>query len=192
MNFYHKLKKSPESLAGKVLVRQETSESLRTWASHIQEIFLKYNIVYNNNATKDGWKQTIRKPTQTVGNNEIIQEALKLSKMSKVLETKQLIRREEYLTKLPLYRAALIFKSRCRMLNPKNNFKNGNINFLCELCGEEPEDDDHILERCAELNNPRNEELFCRNDLFRNDTTVEQFYAISEFLMKVEKRLRKL
>ena len=62
------------------------------------------------------------------------------------------------------YHARLVFKARCRMLNLRNNFRNGKTSILCELCGEETED--HIIDRCVELQALRNEGSFSRDELF--------------------------
>ena len=143
--------------------------------------------------TKDGWKNLIRKPTSLVGNTLVLQQASSLSKISKLLEVKDKVHQEQYITSLPVYKARLIFKARCRMLNLKNNFRGSNPVLSCGMCGTDVEDDDHIFQRCSSLAQLREEaQVTSRDELFEPSTSIERLSAIADFLVKVENKLRKL
>ena len=194
LGYYYKLKNSPSSLPGKILAKQEelqVNES-HTWAYQMNSLLQKYNVTFDANTTKLAWKNQLRKPTRDVGESETLEKASQLSKMSRLLETKQVIRREEYLTTLPHYKATLIFKARCRMLNLKNNFRNGKGNLLCDLCHNDTEDDDHLLNACPELNTIRTNMNIHRDQLFRLETTNDELSNVADFLVQAEQKLRKL
>ena len=78
------------------------------------------------------------------------------------------------------------------MLNFRNNFRNGKVNILCELCEEETEDDDHIIDRCTALQALRSEGGYRRDELFDPRTTVGRLSELANFLVQIEKKLRKL
>ena len=125
-----------------------------------------------------------------MGKREVIDEASGLSKMSKLLESKNTVSREDYLTALPIFKANLIFRSRCRMLNLKNNFKNGERDLQCELCKAEIDNDEHIFNNCPKLETFRNKYRVCRDEVFRPETTCERMAEIAEFLAEVKKMRR--
>ena len=193
LNFHHKLKNAPESLAGRVLNQQENAQPEPvSWTTHIQETLSLYNLQANQELSNDQWKWTIRKPSQLVGSADVYSAATTLSKLSRLVESKPEMKREEYLAGLPHYHARLVFKARCRMLNFKNNFRNGKASILCELCEEETEDDDHVIDRCTALQALRSEGGYRRDELFDPRTTVGRLSELANFLVQIEKKLRKL
>ena len=161
-----------------------------TWAHHIHHVLCEYNIQHDRSLTKEAWKNSIRKPTSIVGKATIMAEASNFSKLSLLLASKETYRCEEYLTKLPQHKARLIFKARTRMLNIKNNFRNGRDEILCDLCHKDVEDDRHIFNDCGELVELRGD--IQHEELFRADTTIERLSVIADFIVGVEKKLRKL
>ena len=171
LSFYHKLKAHPETLAGQILMKQETSMAHlpHTWAHHIHQVLDEYNLTMDNDITKETWKNQVRKPTSQAGKAAILEEASHLSKLSTLTATKQTVQSEKYITELPQYKAALIFKARCRMLNFKNNFRNGKTDLSCELCKANTEDDGHIFNDCEELQSIRGDIRY--EELFSSDTT---------------------
>ena len=98
--FYQKLKTFPNCLAGKILQLQEENldENPHSWGFRVNRLLEKYNLVYPDGITKDGWKNLIRKPTSLVGNTLVLQQASSLSKMSKLLEVKDKVHMEQYIT----------------------------------------------------------------------------------------------
>ena len=173
--------------------QQETAQPAPdSWSTHLQETLGRYNLHNNDELTNEQWKSEIRKPSQTVGIEEVNAAAAGLSKLARLVQSKPEMKREEYMSSLPHYHARLVFKARCRMLNLRNNFRNGKTSVLCELCGEETEDDDHIIDRCVELQTLRNEGGFSRDELFDPSTTVGRLGEFANFLVHVENKLRKL
>ena len=159
----------------------------------LHRLLEKYNLNYPDGISKDRWKFLIRKPTSLSGNELVIQQASRLSKTTRLLEVKAQIHQEPYITSLPVYKARLIFKARCRMLNLKNNFRGSNPILSCGMCDTELEDDDHIFERCPSLTQLREEkQITCKDELFDSGTSMDRLSSIAEFLVEVEKMLRKL
>ena len=182
-------------MAGRILTLQEENldENPHSWGFRVNKLLEKYDLVYPDGISKEGWKNVIRKPTSVLGNTMVLQRASSLSKMTKLLEVKDQIKQEPYITSLPVYKARLLFKARCRMLNLKNNFRGSNPTLSCNLCGTDIEDDDHIFERCSSLADLREEtQITSREELFDPNTSIERLSSIAEFLVKVEKKLRKL
>ena len=193
--YYRKLKSFPHCLAGKILALQEENleDNPHSWGFHVHKLLDKYQLVYVDGISKDGWKHLIRNPTKSFGNTLVLQQAAALSKMTKLLEVKSQISQEPYITTLPVYKARLIFKARCRMLNLKNNFRGTNPVLACGICGTELEDDDHIFLRCPGLAELRNEKhIVTRDELFACGTSIERLSCIADFLVNVENKLRKL
>ena len=192
--YYQKLKSFPNCLAGKILAAQENStlHLPHSWAHHIHKIMDKYGLVYVDGVSKERWKQIMRKPTQLYANYIVRDQASGLSKMTKLLGTKDHIKREDYVSSLPLYKTTLLFKARCRMLNFKNNFRGTNTDLSCDLCQADVEDDDHIFDTCPALDAVRNDLQITREELFQSDVTAERMAAIADFLCHVERVLRKL
>ena len=192
--YYHKLKSTPSSLAGKMLAIQENASGdlPHSWAHRIQGLLVKYGLIYQDDLIKERWKQIIRMPTYLYGNSLVFEQAGRLSKMSKLLVSKNSIKREQYISCLPLYKTTLIFKARCRMLNLKNNFRGSKVGLTCDLCKAALEDDDHIFNICPALEDIRTDLQITRNELFRNDISTERMSIIADFLCQVERMLRKL
>ena len=49
--------------------------------------------------------------------------------------------------------AKIIFKIRTRMLNVKNNFKNGYVDLSCPVCKIDEDSQEHMLTKCLKLEN---------------------------------------
>ena len=56
-----------------------------------------------------------------------------------------------YMQKLNRYEASIIFKTRSRMLEVKNNYKNKYRDLKCRMCNNHEEDQMHALQMCPEL-----------------------------------------
>ena len=53
--------------------------------------------------------------------------------------------------KLNRYQTSIIFKTRTRMLEVKNNYKNRHRDLNCRMCNNHVEDQKHALQMCPEL-----------------------------------------
>ena len=88
---------------------------------------------------------------------------------------------QEYLkpsSPLSIVEKQFFFSARCRMLDVKCNFKNGNSDLLCRKCRKEPESQQHILV-CPEIvKTPNNFEY---DDLFKKD--MDKLIATGKQLM---------
>ena len=196
LGFYRKLKESGDCLAGRILEVQERlgDELPHSWYSRVKMIFTSYEITYQKSVSKEGWKNYIRKPTRVHADSLVLGEAAKLSKLSCLLQSKQSVKRENYLSSMPFRSAQLLFKARCRMLNLGNNFRRGdNQAPMCGLCNLAPETDKHIIDECAFLQPQRDSLGIKRDDIFNLDKQPPEVPAkIVEFLNAVEKDLRRL
>ena len=102
-----------------------------------------------------------------------------------LLVNKKEIHRELYITQLNSKAASLIFKARCRMLNLRNNFKSTGP-LSCEKCNAPIEDEKHIFSVCPALSDVRNKfNINAFSELFQQETSIERFVEISEFLTEV-------
>ena len=87
----------------------------------------------------------------------------------------------------------LIFKLRTRIIQVKNNFKNGFESLICELCHADEEDQLHLLNcetllnQCEDLYNDVSVEY---GDLFSTTTKQLQPVKLFEKILKVREKLR--
>ena len=98
--------------------------------------------------TKEQMKQAFR--------NRIITSGQTKSKMNYYYERRatpwEPKKRTEYMNKLTRNQASTIFKARTRMIKVKSNYKNGNTDMKCRLCGKSEETQKHALEECETIN----------------------------------------
>ena len=100
----------------------------RTIVQLILEKLKKYEIEQDisaiSNLTKRKWKKIVKHKVWKKANEWFLSELQRLSKLETLKRYKQEIKLEKYVTELSRSEATLIFKSRTRMLNTKNNFRN--------------------------------------------------------------------
>ena len=96
-------------------------------------------------------------------------------------------KRIEYINKLTRNQASTIFKARTRMLQVKDNYRNGHTNITCRACKKENETQEHALNGCINLH-PKEESKIKYGDIFSKDTdTLRKIsHKISETMMKLE------
>jgi len=85
-------------------------------------------------------------------------------------------RRPEYMNKLSRLEVSLIFKTRTRMLEVKNNYRNMYINVICRGCGKEEETQQHILQECNGLHKTE-ETKVTKEDIFTENTETLKITA---------------
>ena len=79
-------------------------------------------------------------------------------------------KRKPYLNRLTRKQASTIFKTRTRMIDSKNNFRNKHKNNMqCRACGLETETQQHILEQCTKLHETNNTRI-TPNEIFNEET----------------------
>ena len=108
------------------------------------------------------------------------QEASKLSKMEQICKGKH--ERKEYLTKLPYKEATTILKARVRMLPVKTNFKQMYTDTKCDRCGDEQEDERHVLERCTAEGRPSN---ITFEQILQDDTETDTLSAAAVYFNNI-------
>ena len=114
------------------------------------------------------------------------------SKMTYFLEGRQCWtpgKTAKYMNELTRKQTSTIFKTRCRMIKVKGNYKNGHTDLTCRLCKAEDETQTHVLEECPALH-PTDALKVSKHQLFSEDTgtlnkTVEALDAIMEKIENV-------
>lgn len=173
----------------KIQLEQKSKKSI---TQHILTLLEKHNIQLSldqiTKMSKDKWKKTIKKATWIKANQWYDEESKRLSKLKVLRKYKTSIKKESYVTQLTRSETSLIFKSRTRMLNLKENFKNNYKNDLkCPRCKEETDSETHLFENCKPLkklyekfNIKQFEEIF-------KMVEVGHFKNITSFLKEVSK-----
>ena len=88
---------------------------------------------------------------------------------------------QEYLqpsSPLSIMEKQFFFSARCRMIDIRCNFKNGNSDLMCRKCRKEPESQQHILQCPEIIKTPNNIEY---DDLFKKD--LDKLIAAGKLLM---------
>ena len=94
------------------------------------------------------------------------------------------LRMRDYLKSKSMYsnQAKIIFKIRTRMINVKNNFRNGSTDVNCSMCKEKIESQIHIFTECNKVN----EKLTMKEYLTLFSEDEEE---ITKIIVKIEKIL---
>jgi len=132
-----------------------TSEIIDTnsqWLKGIEKIANEYNINLDElKTTKNKAKKIINKAITEKFRKNLVEIAMTKSKAKHLLLGKRKIG-ETYINKLTRTEASIIFKTRCRMIDIKDNYRNKYDTQTCRLCNEHPETQIHVLTECQ--NNP--------------------------------------
>ena len=94
-------------------------------------------------------------------------------------------KREEYMNKLTRNQVSTIVHARGRMTGMKSNYKNGNINLICRLCGKSEETHKHVLEECQIIN--QTEPRVTKEMVFSKETK-----SLKTAAKNIERRMEKL
>ena len=126
-----------------------------SWAEQNKQ--LKQKIELTNEdimSSKYHLRTTLQCKTKMHFKQKLTKDAENKSKMMYYMDGKQnweAGERAHYLNKLVRNHASIIFKARTRMIKVKLNYKNGNANLDCRMCGKTEESQKHVLEECGEL-----------------------------------------
>ena len=101
------------------------------------------------------------------------------SKVSRLLKhnPKEKLEMSKYLQKLNRHDASIIFKTRTRMLDVKENYKNKYKDQKCRLCKESDETQEHVLQYCPKIH--QDTSLITRDyEIHSNSSTLNKRAAL--------------
>ncbi len=135
-------------------------------------------------------KQVIKSKVQTTFKNSLQETAQNKSKVKHLMDGIQMWnpgKRPAYMNKLTRQETSVIFKTRTRMLDIKNNYRGKYTNITCRKCKKEVETQEHILQECEEGDavpiNVQNWEIFSSNTVILKNAARK----ISNIMESLEK-----
>ena len=135
--------------------------------------------------TRNKAKNHVRKTIHHKFRQTLFENTSQKSKINYVTEGYLKNEKTKYTDELSREDVSLVFKTRCRMLEIKDNYKNKYDNLICRLCKQHEENQKHILEECEEIKKEGLE--IQKTTLFSRSQYIQQ-----ENAQKIRKILRKL
>ena len=136
-------------------------------------------------------KHRIRRKTKQYFKEKMEREGNGKSKVTYLLEglghSWKPGKRQQYLNALPRKQASILFKSRTRMLDVKNNFRGKYQNTQCRMCRDSIETQEHVLEECKQLH-PTEDTKVRKPDIFSENTESDINREIArkiEYIMEI-------
>ena len=111
------------------------------------------------------------------------------SKIKFLLTNKQKwepMQRPAYMNKLSREQISIIFKTRTRMIDVKNNFRSKYTDIICRGCGQDNETQEHVLETCTKIH-PNDDHKVSIDEIFTEDTNI--LTKTAEKIREVMKKL---
>ena len=163
-----------------ILTRNDEKGS---WKEKTNKLIEEYQITTEDmTGKKESTKRKIGIKIRNKFKNNLETTGKTKSKIKFLLDNKQewtIGKPAQYMNKLNRYQASIIFKTRSRMLEVKNNYKNKYRDHKCRLCNIHEEDQMHVLQTCPELQNKGLETV----------TIMEIFNEDAESLKKTAKKI---
>ena len=119
----------------------------KNWASNVEELKKLYLLPINDEIetmSKGEWKGLVKRTVRCKTHEILLEEASTKKKLDGVLYPKKLIT-QAYLKSYPTKIAQTIFKIRARSTNCLANRGSSDV---CRLCGEDAENQEHVLNCC--------------------------------------------
>ena len=146
------------------------------------ELELDYELEDIEILSKSNWLKRVKEACKIKAFENLIDIQMEYSKGDNVgygsLKMREYLKSKE----INPSQAKLIFKIRTRMLNLKNNFKNGHKDLSCPICGKGLDSQQHMMMECLKLGDMLNLQEY--NTLFG-----ENEEKIAKVIKKVEKIL---
>ena len=164
MFLFYILKQDPQSLIYKFFQSQKNHETSKDWVTTIRKDLKELNINMNfddiQSMKKSEFKKMINQKIEMKTKNVLNEKKSNHSKVKNLQHNDIGIRK--YLkhgqTQILVEERQLIFKLRTQMTNVKMNFRGMYDSFQCEICYEEDESQQHIME-CRKLNEISHENI---------------------------------
>ena len=190
LNFlFYILHENNDALIRNVFDAQRKSPLKGDWVNTVKEDLESLNIDQTfediEQMEKESFKTLVRERVRHTAFEHLKQTQASMSKGKEIvykdLSLQSYLKPNSYLS---IKDKAFIFSARTRMLELKCNFKTNQVNLTCRKCGNQDEDQKHLLE-CPELSDlsvvPNTERIPCYGDLFSND--VKMVSIIGKSLM---------
>ena len=190
LNFlFYILHENNDALIRNVFDAQRKSPLKGDWVNTVKEDLESLNIDKTfediEQMEKESFKTLVRERVRHTAFEHLKQTQASMSKGKEIvykdLSLQSYLKPNSYLS---IKDKAFIFSARTRMLELKCNFKTNQVNLTCRKCGNQDEDQKHLLE-CPELSDlsvvPNTERIPCYGDLFSND--VKMVSIIGKSLM---------
>ena len=186
LNAYNRLIREHNNLMKNLI----QSDSPTKWKTETDKILQSVNIDPNELITtsKHKARNQINMNTRKKFLEDLKTTGANKTKIKNMLDYSEYttLSHKEYIFKLNRLEASTIFKTKCRMLDVKNNYKNKYRDNLCRKCGNSEETQEHILQECIEIHTT--------NELI---TEPDEIYGISITLArnaahKIQKIMDKL
>ena len=130
-------------------------ENPTKWKLETLRIMEEYTINETSirSANKNNAKNIINKAVKHKFLEKLKQTGAEKSKVSNLINNENYVelRMQKYLTKLTRQEASIIFKTKTRMLDVKNNYKNKYNDLKCRKCKTAEETQQHILQECPAI-----------------------------------------
>lgn len=165
INMYYRLKDNPSDVLDMIHKDREIS-----WKTETESLMRKLDIDQTIlDEQKENRKRIIKEKVKEHFKNKVKNISESKSKMKYLLQNEEpkVAERKQYIQKLTRTQASIIFRTRTRMLEMKNNYRNKYNNMNCRLCGLEEETQQHVLTRCRN-NNIDESHKISMNDIFQN------------------------
>ena len=99
-------------------------------------------------------------------------------------------KRPKYLNILTRTEVSIIFKGRTRMIQVKQNYKNKYKDSTCRGCGQEQENQNHVLNECHGIHKDEQNKV-SMEELFNNTLSKEQLQDLAKKLTYSEREINK-
>ena len=149
MFLQHILKLGDTDPVNKVYHEQRKYEHEQNWANEVEELRQKMNIDISNESiksiSKGRWKKIVDDSIKEAARRKLNSDC---GNLKKVTRTYIELKAKEYLFKLPVEDARIVFAFRSGALDLKCNRKWKYKDTLCRACGNSEEDLNHIINVC--------------------------------------------
>ncbi len=156
------------------------------WKEKTEQEKNKANITDQDmEGTKYVVKRSINNKIKEVFKNRIETEGKEKSKVKHLLDgIKEWTpgKRQKYMCKLTRHQTSIIFKTRTRMIEVKDNFRNKHNDNTCRGCGQTQETQKHVLEECTSIHSEEEIKV----------TGLEVFSESPEVLKRVSEKIRSI
>lgn len=151
INQYDKIHKQCNNMTTNLI----QDENPTKWKLETLRIMEEYTINETSirSANKNNAKNIINKAVKHKFLEKLKQTGAEKSKVSNLINNENYVelRMQKYLTKLTRQEASIIFKTKTRMLDVKNNYKNKYNDLKCRKCKTAEETQQHILQECPAI-----------------------------------------
>ena len=182
----HRVKMGTNHRLKKIIQAEENS----TWKELNSQIKTQTNITEEDLVgEKPRVKTQISLKISQYFKEKLLNDGQDKSKVKYLLESKaewRPLSKPRYMSELTRSNTSIIFQTRTRMIDVKNNFRNKYPDVICRACRTEPETQEHVLESCDVLHTSETTKVR-KSEVFLEDTDALKITAkkIRDILVKL-------